>query len=425
MAADQRPGRLRLRHGRRRRHPPLPRPAHRRPAGAARPHHDAQSPPGIAAPARRLHRPLRRLRMGQPRSGAARDRQSPRISAGHGSAGLALPVQRLRPGEARPPGLSAKHCPRQLPPDRRRRAGAADGAAVAALPASRRSRQHEVSRPARPHRRGGPLRNLRRRAAAAAAAVAPRPTGRVHAGGENESRDPLSGRGEPRLRFQGRAVESRLLPNRAGERAGRHARRLDGIVGDDPGAQAGRGRSGGTGARATAHRPGAAGGANGPGRRTGAGRRPVHHHAGRPRRGGGAGAGGRRRGAHRHRRLPLVHRLGPRHHDQPGGADALHRPPPRGRLHPPHLRPLRPRRPDSEPLSGGRKGGAVPHRRRHALVLPRRSPLPRGHRRPDDAEADPAEIPRHRRPATCAARASASASIHPTACSARARKAIS
>ncbi len=38
-----------------------------------------------------------------------------------------------------------------------------------------------------------------------------------------------------------------------------------------------------------------------------------------------ARAGGRR-DPHRHRRLPLVHRLGPRHHDQPGRADAGHRP---------------------------------------------------------------------------------------------------
>ena len=39
----------------------------------------------------------------------------------------------------------------------------------------------------------------------------------------------------------------------------------------------------------------------------------------------------RRRGAHGDRRLPLVHRLGPRHDDQPRGADAVDRPPARGR----------------------------------------------------------------------------------------------
>ena len=47
---------------------------------------------------------------------------------------------------------------------------------------------------------------------------------------------------------------------------------------------------------------------------------------GRPRRGRGARARGGRRGPHRHRRLPLVHRLGPRHDDQPRRADAGDRP---------------------------------------------------------------------------------------------------
>ena len=66
--------------------------------------------------------------------------------------------------------------------------------------------------------------------------------------------------------------------------------------------------------------------ATGIGRRAGARRRPVHHHAGRPRRGRGARARRRRRGAHGHRRLSLVHRLGPRHDDQPRRADARDRP---------------------------------------------------------------------------------------------------
>ncbi len=58
-----------------------------------------------------------------------------------------------------------------------------------------------------------------------------------------------------------------------------------------------------------------------PRRGTGAGRRSIHHHARRPRRGGGPRPCRRRARAHRHRRLPLVHRLGPRHDDQPRGAD--------------------------------------------------------------------------------------------------------
>ena len=60
------------------------------------------------------------------------------------------------------------------------------------------------------------------------------------------------------------------------------------------------------------------------------------------------------------------------------------------RLHPAHLRPLRPRRPDPQPVPRGRQRGPVPHRRRHALVLPRPRPLPAGDRRPRHAAPAPA-----------------------------------
>ena len=53
----------------------------------------------------------------------------------------------------------------------------------------------------------------------------------------------------------------------------------------------------------------------------------------------------------RHRRLPLVHRLGPRHDDQPRRADARHGTTERGRLHPADLRPLPARRADPQPVS--------------------------------------------------------------------------
>ena len=62
--------------------------------------------------------------------------------------------------------------------------------------------------------------------------------------------------------------------------------------------------------------------------------------------------------ADRDRRLPLVHRLGPRHHDQPGGADPGDRPARRGRLHPPHVRPPHPRRADPQLLPRRRERGA-------------------------------------------------------------------
>ena len=60
---------------------------------------------------------------------------------------------------------------------------------------------------------------------------------------------------------------------------------------------------------------------------------------------------GRRRDSNRYRRLPLVHRLGPRHHDQPRRLDARDRPPPRGRLDTQNVRPLCSRRSDPQPVS--------------------------------------------------------------------------
>ncbi len=53
----------------------------------------------------------------------------------------------------------------------------------------------------------------------------------------------------------------------------------------------------------------------------------------------------------------------------------------RGRLHPANLRPLRPRWPDPEHVSGRRKGRPVPHGRRDAVVLPCRRPLRALHER--------------------------------------------
>ena len=161
-------------------------------------------------------------------------------------------------------------------------------------------------------------------------------------------------------------------------------------------------------------------------RRAGAGGRSVPHHARRPRRGRRPRARRRRRGPHRDRRLSLVHRLGPRHDDQPRRADACDRPLRRGRLHPAHVRPLHPRRPDPEPVPRRREGRPVPHGRRDAVVLPRARPLRRSTPTiaPRSRELLP-KLHRHRRRIMCAARGSASASIPPTACCARARKAIS
>ena len=66
---------------------------------------------------------------------------------------------------------------------------------------------------------------------------------------------------------------------------------------------------------------------------------------------------------------PLVYRLGARHHSQPRRADARHGAVGRGRLDTPDFRSSRARRIDPEPVPGRRKGGALSHGRRDALVL--------------------------------------------------------
>ena len=65
----------------------------------------------------------------------------------------------------------------------------------------------------------------------------------------------------------------------------------------------------------------------------------------------------------------------------PGGSDAHDRPARGGRLDPPHLRPLHPRRADPESTSPTAERGRLSHRGCHALVLPRAGSLPRSHRR--------------------------------------------
>ncbi len=67
------------------------------------------------------------------------------------------------------------------------------------------------------------------------------------------------------------------------------------------------------------------------------------------------------------------------------GLTLCDRPARRGGLHPAHVRPLRARRPDPEPVSRRREGRALSHGRRHAVVLPRARPLRAGDRRPRDA----------------------------------------
>ncbi len=95
------------------------------------------------------------------------------------------------------------------------------------------------------------------------------------------------------------------------------------------------------------------------------------------------------------------------------------RPLPRSRLHPPHVCALRPRRPDPEHVSGRRARGAVSHRRRDAVVLPRGRALRPSHRRHRHAARCCCRHSSRSSAGTSRARGSGSASIRPTACCAR------
>ena len=148
------------------------------------------------------------------------------------------------------------------------------------------------------------------------------------------------------------------------------------------------------------------------GGRAGARRRPVRHHA-------RAAASRTPRARHARRATSVRTVIAGYHWFTDWGRDTMislegltlatgrHR---RGRLDPAHVRALRARRPHPEHVPRGRERGAVPHRRRHALVLPRRRPLPRRHRRPRHAPRAAADAAPTSSSTTCAARASASAS---------------
>ena len=94
------------------------------------------------------------------------------------------------------------------------------------------------------------------------------------------------------------------------------------------------------------------------------------------------------RGPHGHRRLPLVHRLGPRHDDQSRGADA--RRPAAQREAAFILRTFAHYVRDGlipNMFPDGSNAGPVSHRRRDALVLPRGRSVCAAHRRRGDAHA--------------------------------------
>ena len=101
-----------------------------------------------------------------------------------------------------------------------------------------------------------------------------------------------------------------------------------------------------------------------------------------------SGGGSIRRGARRcdwqsrrqdgDRRLSVVRRLGPRHHDRAARSHALDRTARGSCVHPAHVRTTRERRHVAEPLSRRRRGARIQHRRCDAVVLPRARLLFRG-----------------------------------------------
>ena len=333
--------------------PPLSRPAGRGPAGAARPHDDAQSPRGRSSACRRQHC-------------AERSRERRARLAGVPLSNAGLPVwrygaRRRRAGEAVSDAAPAEHRVHHLtgwsPATRRRAAAAAAAVTSAARGAGRRGRSDGYRLTVR-DRRYEIYRRRRICRPCACSWTARRP--HVH-------RRWRRMRDEIVYRIEASAATNRMA--RCGARAtsrpiwSRSApmtlvastEAWETMLALDPGrGAAGRDRAAAGGCSRWPSRQS----------RQGLGAELVLAAdqfiitPGRPRRGRRARASRRRRGAHRHRRLPLVHRLGPRHDDQPRRADADHRPARRGRLHPAHLRPLRPRRPDPQHVPRGREARA-------------------------------------------------------------------
>ena len=280
----------------------------------------------------------------------------------------------------------AEHRARHLPPHRGRRPRAAEAAAGAPLPPARRRRSHgAIDEPYTLTADRGPARALRRQrrlsAAAAARSTARRATFTLDGERARRTSTTASRRGAATTDvgelwspgYFERRPDARTRARRSSPRpkAGRRSARS-------------RPRRRCAAERERRERLLAAAAARGARR---ASRAELVLAAdqfvitpGGPPRGRRARARRGRRGAHGHRRLSLVHRLGPRHDDQPRGADAARRAATRGGLDPAHLRPVRARRAHPQHVPRRQQRGAVPHGRRDALVLPRARPLPRRRR---------------------------------------------
>ena len=311
MADDQRHRRLRLRHRRRPADPRLPWPAGGGARSAGRPHREAghrhRKRRGRGGDGRARHRALARRdrgAFGLPLPGT--------LLAGRPGAGLALCHRPLRAGEARPYGPGRQRHPHRL-----------CQSVVARAPGAQPARHHRPSRLSRAHvrlgRRTGAARrrrhaqHSRRRDRRSACAVGER-TGRGLGHLVPRLRPPPGARARPH-RQRGPRVRRHRLGNAGARQHGAARRQLRGApCGHRPRCARGRpcprtipARRLARGAR---RRCGAGARLGGPAR---AGSRPVHRRPPPPR---------RQRRTHGDRRISLVLRLGPRHHDQPARADA-------------------------------------------------------------------------------------------------------
>ncbi len=351
----QRAGRLCLGDRRRPAHPSLPRAPRRRPHASPRPHARRRQARG----GRGVRRPdvgAGRQPLGRWHPGAARLPRARALPSRRHHPGVDLRLRRRAARQARVDGAGREHHLRSLrgPPGRRAaRADAARARQLSRLP--RDDTRRRLGDAGHAGGAGAPRAGLRRRRAPVAAGTGRRGT----AGARVVSPLRLAPRARARPRRRGRPPPRRHLPGDAAGGGVAHGRAVDragalagrgGRVGPPPGP---RGRpAGALDARLAGRRAGAP--VDPP---PGAGRRSVR---------GPAPAGGRAGGHDRHRRLPLVRRLGPRHDDRAARTGPGDRAPRAGRARPAHVRAFRGPRHAAQPVPRrtGRRPSTTPSTRR-------------------------------------------------------------
>ncbi len=398
MAGDERARRIRVEHDWRRDDAEVSRLPDRRAAIAPWPHRHA---PECArgAPARRRSRDRAQRRRTDRRSArGSRGASPPRLPtrariAGVGVRGRRHPAVQAGADAVRPEQRAPELSSRGGRPGRGRAAAATPHALPTARGAGDVTSTTAEQRGAGRRATGGvPAGRV-----ATAADPLPRRREHLHGRGAAHRRSDLQGGAGPRVRVGGRGLEPGRVLDAAARGSGGRARRLERALAGGRLADAARG--GGRRARSAPDAAHTRGSPDVRCRRRAAhrGRRSVRDHAGGARGRRGASARRGRRDAHRDRGLSLVHRLGPRHDDQSRRTDALHGAASRGGVHPPHLRALRARRSHPQHVPGRLARGPLSHRRRLAVVLPRRLSVPALAARPAHARRGTAAPARDRR----------------------------